>query len=418
MAEVDRLEILLSGEHVASVERTRRGSLRLSYLSEATHPGSTPLSLSLRPEEGTFTGARVDDYLWGLLPESDEARRAVQAHLGANPRDSLSLLGAIGWDCAGAVQFCHPEDLEALRAREGRLDPADDVESRLSGMQFDGSWLLPGEHWSLGGMQQKFTLARTADGWAYPRGAVASTHIVKPGVRSLHHQALVEHLSMRAARAFGVEVANTEYLDFGSARAIVIERFDRVFDPQDPTSTKRLHQEDLCQATANPQKYEEFGGPGVKDIVGLLRQASESAAAADRNVDSFLDMIVFNTVVMAPDAHARNYAVLLDGDSVRLAPGYDIATGLPYGMPAGGRRLGSMSIGGTFDLAEIGADHWRRLGDEIDVDSERLASRATEFTTGAPEVFSNAAAEVEDWDGSVRAVMDRLLPAFQEGQRG
>ncbi|HMR49719.1 MAG TPA: type II toxin-antitoxin system HipA family toxin [Arachnia sp.] len=410
MPDTARLEVLLNGTPVASLERTRRGTLRLSYLADTAYPGSTPLSLSLRPEEGVFVGARVENYLWGLLPESDDARRAVQSQFDADPRDPLSLLGAIGWDCAGAVQFCHPEDREKLRAREGGLEPADDIESRLSAMQFDGSWLLPGEHWSLAGMQQKFTLTRTTDGWAYPRGSTPSTHIVKPGVRSLHHQALVEHLTMRAARTLGVEISNTEYLDFGAERAIVIERFDRTMGAED-TGVRRLHQEDLCQALGNPQKYEEFGGPGVRDIVRLLREASASITAADRSVQAFLDMVVFNTVVKAPDAHARNFAVLLDGDNIRLAPAYDVATALPYGTQ-NGRRLGSMSIGGSFDLNEIGATHWLRLGDEVGVDGEKLASRAKEIAAAAPDAFRDAAEEVNDWDHSVGAVMERLLPAL------
>ena len=108
------------------------------------------------PQRGRFTGEAVETWLWGLLPESEPARSALRRTHGADPRDPLSLLAAIGKDCAGAVQFCEPDDVAATLAREGRLEPVtdSDIETRLAAMRLgdDPSWVLPEEHWSLGGM--------------------------------------------------------------------------------------------------------------------------------------------------------------------------------------------------------------------------------------------------------------------------
>lgn len=408
-----RLAILLDGRHVADVERTRRGVLRLAYHDDVP-PGSTPLSLALPPDRARFTGDAVDTYLWGLLPESDAARAAIRRTHGADPRDPLSLLAAIGKDCAGAVQFCAPDDVAATLARDGRLEYVtdSDLEARLAAMRLgdEPSWVLPEERWSLGGMQQKLALRRESGRWHYATGAEPTTHIVKPGVRQVRAQALIEHVTMRAARALGVDVAVTEYVDFRSERAIVIERFDRTRDSAG--HVRRLHQEDLCQALGVREKYEEAGGPSAARIVRLLRDSAATASDARRDTESFLDGLVFNAIVAAPDAHARNYAVLLDGDRVRLAPLYDVATGLAYSAPHGRSRRLSMSIGGTLEREAIDADAWRRCAGELGADESALLERVSRMTEEAPAAFAAALDQVEDWDGSVTDVRERLLPSL------
>ena len=141
------------------------------------------------------------------------------------------------------MQFCEPDDVAANFAREGRLEAVtgSDIEARLAAMRLgdEPSWVLPEEHWSLGGMQQKLALRRESGRWHYATGAEPTTHIVKPGVRQVRAQALIEHVTMRAARTLGVAVASTEFVDFRSERAIVIDRFDRARD--DAGHVHRLH---------------------------------------------------------------------------------------------------------------------------------------------------------------------------------
>lgn len=409
-----RLAVLLDGAHVADVERTRSGVLRLTYHDDLA-PGATPLSLALPPQRGRFTGEAVETWLWGLLPESEAARSALRRTHGADPRDPLSLLSAIGRDCAGAVQFCEPDDVAANFAREGRLEAVtdSDIEARLAAMRLgdEPSWVLPEEHWSLGGMQQKLALRRESGRWHYATGAEPTTHIVKPGVRQVRAQALIEHVTMRAARTLGVAVASTEFVDFRSERAIVIDRFDRARD--DAGRVRRLHQEDLCQALGVREKYEDTGGPSAARIVALLRDSAASPADARRNTEAFLNGLAFNTVTASPDAHSRNYAVLLDGDRVHLAPLYDVATGLAYSIGTRASRRLSMSIGGVFDWEAIDAEAWRRCAAELGVDESAVLDRVHRMTADAPAAFAAALDEVEDWDGSVTDVRTRLLPALE-----
>jgi serine/threonine-protein kinase HipA len=64
------------------------------------------------------------------------------------------------------------------------------------------------EHWSLGGQQDKFALALIDGHWHEARGSAATTHIFKPGISHLSSQAMVEHATMSAARALGVDAAH------------------------------------------------------------------------------------------------------------------------------------------------------------------------------------------------------------------
>ena len=65
-------------------------------------------------------------------------------------------------------------------------------------------------------------------------------------------------------------------------------------------------------------------------IAELLR---EQSSHPEEDVQSLVDAIAFNWLIAGTEAHAKNYALLLDGNgAVRLAPLYDLASILPYQM--------------------------------------------------------------------------------------
>ncbi|MCC2313994.1 type II toxin-antitoxin system HipA family toxin [Cellulomonas xiejunii] len=408
------LAVILDGRVIGHLDRSSTNNLRFTYLDDATGTGRTPLSLSMPLAGGSFTGPPVERFLRGLLPESDAALTAIErGHPGTDRLDPLSVLAVIGQDCPGAVQFCRPPDAAAVVARTGALVPqsAGQIEQRIAVMRVDegASWSMPDEHWSLGGTQPKFALRRIGDDWYEAHGSEPTSHILKPGVHGMKAQSLVEHISMRAAAACGVDVARTEHPSFKSETAIVITRFDRV--ERDGTLV-RLHQEDLCQALGVAQKYQEYGGPGASDIIRLLREQSPTARTARANVDRFVDGLILNTVIAAPDAHARNYAVLLAGHDVRLAPLFDVSTSLPYDPTSRGHTL-SMSVDGQYIAELVTREHWSRFAAENDLDAERVVERAQQMADIAPPAMLAALDEVEDWDGSAAMLRERLTAALE-----
>lgn len=416
------LAVLLESRYVGEIVRNRSNVLRLTYTSEARRAGMTPLSLSLPTDLGTVTGQAVGTYLWGLLPDADGALEAIARRHQADVGDPLSLLAAVGLDCAGAVQLCRPDDVERVIAREGALVPASDgdIEQRLAELAMDenAAWTMPTEHWSLGGSQNKLALRRRGGRWYEASGAEPTSHIIKPGVHRLEAQALVEHVTMRAAAVCGLDVAATEYLTFGTESAVVVRRFDRARPDARSGDLVRLHQEDLCQALGVREKYEEYGGPGAARIIRLLRDAAATPGEASRNVTGFVHGLVFNTVVAAGDAHARNYALLLDGDSVRLAPLYDVASSLAYELRPGARRVLSMSIDQEFAAEAVTPERWRRFAADNDLDDRPVLDLVRQVAAIVPDAMRQALDEVDGDDElvaeQVEALRSRLLPAVRE----
>ena len=259
----ERVVVLLSGSEVGTLEREGDAEPTFTYLPQYVADGDVALSAMLPIQTAVHPAPRVRPYLAGLLPENASTRQAWAAQLGVDASDAFSILARMGWDCPGAVQFCREEDLDELHARSQQYEPASDEEigHRIRALAAgEPSWTTQDEHWSLGGQQQKFALTWRPGGWNTAHGSAATTHIVKPGISSLHHQALLEHLTMTAAAALGVDAATTEFARFDGEWAIVIERFDRaVVDSR----IARIPQEDFALACGRMphQKHESNDGP-------------------------------------------------------------------------------------------------------------------------------------------------------------
>jgi serine/threonine-protein kinase HipA len=283
-----------------------------------------------------------------------------------------------------------------MLARNDDLPEVSDaaIAARLRDLRTTGeaSWTLPEEHWSLPGQQAKIALARLRDGWHEAHGSAATTHIIKPGIGRLHHQALVEHATMRAAAACGLAVANTEFVYFGEEPAIVVERYDRLVLEDD--TVVRLHQEDLCSAAGRlpSRKYESDGGPGLRDMVRTVNQVATDRAAAVRAVGDF---VAFNYVSGSPDGHAKNISLLLLPHETRMAPLYDLATGLPYDSKNPEFRQVAVGIGGRRKFGQVLGKHWDRAAEQLGIPAPEYRERARSLARAFPDGFSDALRSLE-----------------------
>ena len=356
------LEVLIAGKHAGTLFQDEAGALSFSYKREYR---GVPLSSAMPLSTRTYKDKIVRPYLWGLLPEDSTTRKSVATNAGISPNNPFALLGVIGLDCPGAVQFCQ-QYTDALR--EELLVPVNEHEiaRRLkAGREEDCGWIAHGEHWSLGGQQNKFALRKRGGNWFSCEGAAATTHIFKSGVRGLSHQALNEYVCMHLATECGIDTARVEYLEFkddkGIEPAIVVERYDRI---RDGDCVLRLHQEDLCQALGclPENKYTIYGGPSSADIIELLQL---TGAESHRNVARFLQMLFFNYLIAATDAHAKNYSLMLDSCGAhRLAPLYDVASIAPYIADDSWRNNPpklAMSIGGENRTGYVSAGNINRM---------------------------------------------------------
>ena len=225
----------------------------------------------------------------------------------------------------------------------------------------------------LAGAQPKIALLREGDRWGRPIGRTPTTHILKPALAGIDGHDLNEHLCLRAAARLGLRSVHTRVEAFEDERAIVVERYDRLaWDG----AWRRIHQGDMCQALGLPPslKYQSDGGPSAAHLVDLFR-SSMPPAEADVAVGAFVDALVFNWLIAGPDAHAKNYALLLAGPQVRLAPLYDIASALVYAELRVPKVKLAMKVGGYHLLTAIGRTAWERFADDLHLDAGHLLDR-------------------------------------------
>jgi serine/threonine-protein kinase HipA len=186
--------------------------------------------------------------------------------------------------------------------------------------------------------------------------------------------------------------ARTSVRHFAGDVAIVIERYDRLLVAQ---GILRVHQEDICQALglSPTTKYQSDGGPGVREIVELLRNFSDRP---QEDIAGFLDAIAFNWLIAGTDAHAKNYSLLIgSGSTVRLAPLYDVASILPYdGIVPPKIRL-AMKIGGAYRLRDIGIHQWRKLAAEVRTNEGHLIDRVRKLADDLPKHISAIEKQVQ-----------------------
>lgn len=389
------LVVVLNNE-IAGVISHDFGRPRFAYIdSYASTPANTPLSLSIPLRAGHLYGHRTTaPWLAGLLPDDPRVRQHWAREFNVSPDNSSALLQHVGRNCAGAVQIGPVDAIDDLLNPTGHPTPANDTDigARLRELHSHaGNWTRDRERWSLGGAQSKFTLTATGDGgWGWPHGNAASTHIVKPGITRFRAQALNEHLCQKALSLIGIHAAQTAYHEFDGTPAIVVTRYDRIAEP-DGTVT-RIHQEDMCQAlgVAPHRKYASDGGPSAVAIAQILGRN-----ATQNDVDRFTNAVVAQYLLCAPDAHAKNYSVILAGDQVALAPLYDVASVLPYGPdPKSDLARVAMPIGGHSRFGDVELHHIERFAINAGTDPDRLVAATRQMAADLPDALSDAASDI------------------------
>jgi serine/threonine-protein kinase HipA len=380
---------------------------------------ATPLSVSMPLITRRHSDRVISPWLWGLLPDSEAVLKRWAREMHTTLSHPLGILARQGRDLPGAFQIIPEEAATEYAPSEGAITwlTEADVASRLAQVRTDHTaWLgTAGDgRWSLAGAQAKIAL-RSEDGrWGEPRGAEPTTHILKPAIEGLDHHDLNEHLCLSALRSLGVPAARTSVQSFKDERAIVVERYDRVRAPSG--SLVRLHQEDMCQALSvfPADKYEAEGGPSVMQIGALLRDNAGHAGRAA--IRQFADALIVNWILAAPDAHAKNYSLMLQRRQVRLAPLYDIASALVSKDFYEPKIKLAMRLGSHYELAQITLKEWVQVSEQLRIDAEELIERARELAVRMPAAMWAAVddAQVRRLESDLPEALFRAVEARSE----
>jgi serine/threonine-protein kinase HipA len=383
----DSLIVIAEGQVIAEIKKTKSGRWSLVYARDwLDEPTAYPLSLSMPLNEAQYPQSKIEPWLWGLLPDNELILSRWGARFHVSPRNPFALLGHVGEDCPGAIQLVPPERAEAILAKRGTIQWLSevDVAQRLRSLKEDPSaWRKSNDagQFSLAGAQPKTALLYRDGRWGVPSGRIPTTHILKPPNDAFAGHAENEHICLRLASTLGLPTAKSTVDKFKDEIAIVVERYDRIVTRG---ATRRIHQEDLCQALGYPptSKYQNQGGPSAKDIIDFLRRHSANPI---EDVWTFVQALGFNWLIGGADAHAKNYSMLIGaGGYTRLAPLYDIATALPYDFDRKKVKL-AMSISKEYLLHAIGWRKWARFCDQVRLPKDELHRRLVGLTMGLRE---------------------------------
>ncbi len=334
-----RLRVYQNGELVGYLSKQPSGAVEFLY-AEAwlSNERAYPVSLSLPLREDAFKGAAVLAVFENLLPDSQDLRSRVVEKVGAEGTDAYSLLAQIGRDCVGALQF-FPEDTDVdfsdLYSVHGEAVDDEQIENILNnlarvplGLDRDIDFRI-----SVAGAQEKTALLFHDRKWLRPSGATPTTHILKtqigklPSGIDLSNSVENEFYGLTVMEAFGLPVNKVEIKTFGKTKSLVIQRFDREWTKEG--HLLRIPQEDFCQALSVPpsKKYQNEGGPGMVEILNLLKGADTPA----KDQKAFLKAQIVFWLIGATDGHAKNFSVFLGaGGRFALTPFYDVLTAQPF----------------------------------------------------------------------------------------
>ena len=162
---------------MGEIQRDRRGRLTFVYHGRwRSMDAAYPLSLSMPLVVGEHEHARIEPWLWGLLPDNEAILARWGQRFHVSPRNAFALLGAVGEDCAGAVQLVRPERIDEILeddSQHAEWLTEGDIAERLSTLRKDhAAWRVARDtgQFSLAGAQPKTALLFDGQRWGVPYG--------------------------------------------------------------------------------------------------------------------------------------------------------------------------------------------------------------------------------------------------------
>lgn len=374
-----RLVVYLNSEPVGILDQDDSGLIKFRYNPEwLGRLDVVPLSRSLPLQSEAFKEKRARPFFAGVLPE-EGPRKQIASILGISERNDFTMLERIGGECAGAVSLL-PEGVPPPAANDMRMHELNEKELQEIIAELPRRPLMAGKEGvrlSLAGAQDKLPVVMHGSRISLPLGNTPSTHIIKPEPDRFPGLAANESICMTLAKAVGLKVPPVETRLIGGKACVVVQRYDRKISQEGVIT--RLHQEDFCQALGFPpeRKYQQEGGPLIRDCIALLRDWSTTPVL---DIRDFLDGQIFNVLIGNADAHGKNYSMLYQGGERRLAPFYDLVCTLAWPELS---KTPAMKIGHCDSIDAITPAHWQMMAQETRLGWPMIRERMAELCGNA-----------------------------------
>jgi serine/threonine-protein kinase HipA len=371
------LLIYLNREKVGYLHRAKNDEMTFTYDEDWLNSNSAiPLSYNLPLKNTLYKGSEVRCFFAGILPEQDQ-RKKIAKILGVSKENEFALLEHLGGECAGAVRAI-PEQLllsdnslndKVLELSHKQLSIIiEELPNRPLWVGKDGVRL------SLAGAQDKLPVIYKNEKFALPLEDTPSTHIIKPEPKHCTGIVSNEAFCMTLAKSVGLNVPDIKIIKIDKRPCLLVQRYDRI---EYKGIITRLHQEDFCQALGYlPEiKYQEEGGPSIKEVLVLLSNCTTIPAVSIKN---FVDGLIFNSLIGNADAHSKNYSLIYNNKECLLAPLYDIVCTLAWDNLS---KKMAMKVGGCKGINDLEISHWKYMAKECNLGTAALITRVKEIAS-------------------------------------
>ena len=310
------------------------------------------------PDHVHSSRQRTPPWFSNLLPEGP-LRQLIARQAGVSVYREFFLLHHLGEDLPGAVRIMAdkalPENAEAALA-------AADEHPR------EGDW-----HFSLAGVQLKFSALREGRGMTIPVSGTGGDWIIKLPDARFPDVPENEQATMRWAEASGITIPEIqlipvaeisglppEAVTVAGQTALAVRRFDR------PLADRRVHIEDFAQILGlyPEQKYASYNYETLANLVYKL--------AGESGLDEFIRRLVFVVASGNGDAHLKNWSLIYpDGVNARLSPAYDFVSTIQYQAD----DLLALNLARSKRWQDVTRESFLRLARKIGEDETRMAER-------------------------------------------
>ncbi len=392
MEATNRLQVLLHDRAVGTLTLNRNDGCEFRLLESYKHAYPRPVlgqQFLDDLEQIHRSRARVPPWFSNLLPEGP-LRDLVAKQAGVLPSREFFLLRHLGEDLPGAVRIVADETL---------IEMDDDRGFHPDGQEGPGAW-----HFSLAGVQLKFSARRGERGLTIPVSGLGGDWIIKLPDSRYPKVPENEYSTMQWAKASGIRIPELELVDvadvsglpaalaaFPERLALAIRRFDR------PTPDRRVHMEDFAQILGlyPDEKYQKYNYETLASLIFYL--------TGEVGLGEFIRQLVFIIASGNGDAHHKNWSLLYpDGIKAELTPAYDLVSTVQY-MPDDSLAL---NLAKSKRWESVNMDSFRRMARKIGVDEEWMAARVQAAMDAILSAWGDSAHDF-GYDTEARKILEK-----------
>jgi serine/threonine-protein kinase HipA len=194
-------------------------------------------------------------------------------------------------------------------------------------------------------------------------GALGGNYIFKPPSDHFPEMPENEHLTMRIAEAFGINVVKSNLIRLQSGElSYITKRIDRT------DSGEKIHMLDMFQITEAFDKYKS----SMEKIGKALTEYSDNTLL---DKVYFLELAIFSFLTGNNDMHLKNFSMINIGDKWTLAPAYDLLN-VAIVNPDDTEEL-ALTLEGK--KKKIKWENFERLGKMLELNDKQIGSIKKRF---------------------------------------